>query len=302
MGIRNRCSGAGTIAGFVLADLPGRSICSFRPARNAREQRKGDQLREGTTRQRPLGTGKRLWQARNLVLALLVGLIGFSGIKPAAAASSYIDTDVLNLRTEPGVWASVVTQMYQGESISVIDGPTDEGWYQIEYAGNVGWAWGGYLAVNGSLGWDGAPPSTGGNSGGGTTASTIPATSGSISIARATRSLCMRATTRLPPTTLRSATTRPIRNSTPRRPALITSTARTLDARPGPIWGKAFIEYWMAFDGERSNGFHSWSMDANGNVIPGGDGLTGGCVALEPGAAAAVYDWAPIGTRVEIHW
>ena len=67
-------------------------------------------------------------------------------------------------------------------------------------------------------------------------------------------------------------------------------------------WGKAYIEYWMAFDGERSNGFHSWSMDASGNVIPGGDGLTGGCVALAPGDAASVYDWAPIGTRVEIHW
>lgn len=41
--------------------------------------------------------------------------------------------------------------------------------------------------------------------------------------------------------------------------------------------------------------------DANGNVIPGGAGKTGGCVALEPSEAKAL-EWAPIGTRVEIHW
>jgi hypothetical protein len=67
-------------------------------------------------------------------------------------------------------------------------------------------------------------------------------------------------------------------------------------------YGQAFIADWVAFDPDRNNGFHSWSMDGDGNVLPWGDGATGGCVALEPSAAAAVYDFAEIGMRVEVHW
>jgi hypothetical protein len=59
---------------------------------------------------------------------------------------------------------------------------------------------------------------------------------------------------------------------------------------------------WVGFDPSRVNGFHSFSMDENGNVIKGGDGPTGGCVALEPSAAAALYDFADYGMRVEVHW
>ncbi len=257
-------------------------------------------MREETTRQRRHGTGKRLWQA-GMVLALLVGLIGFAGVKPAAAASSYIDTDVLNLRTDPGVWASVITKMYQGESISVIDGPTDDGWYEVDYAGNVGWAWGGYLAVNGSLGWDGAPPSTGGDSGGDIAVSDGPGNKW-IDVNRSSNTVTL-----FEGDNAVASYNASLGYDTSDQGFYSTAsgTYYIFGKNAGLTWtdwGKAYIEYWMAFDGDRSNGFHSWSMDANGNVLPNGDGLTGGCVALEPGAAAAVYDWAPIGTRVEIHW
>ena len=43
-------------------------------------------------------------------------------------------------------------------------------------------------------------------------------------------------------------------------------------------------------------------MDENGNVIEGGDGATGGCVAMDPGLAAALYEFATYGMRVEVHW
>jgi hypothetical protein len=42
-------------------------------------------------------------------------------------------------------------------------------------------------------------------------------------------------------------------------------------------------------------------MDENGNVLPWGDGQTGGCVATEPSAAKEIFDFAYIGMRVEVH-
>lgn len=67
-------------------------------------------------------------------------------------------------------------------------------------------------------------------------------------------------------------------------------------------WGQVYIEDWVGFDPFRQNGFHTYSLDENGKVLRNGDGPTGGCIALEPGAAEFVYDFASIGTRVEVHW
>jgi hypothetical protein len=66
-------------------------------------------------------------------------------------------------------------------------------------------------------------------------------------------------------------------------------------------YANAYIEYWAGFDPERDNGFHAWTMDANGNVIDGGWGPTGGCVATRPEDAAVIFNFVDIGTRVEIH-
>lgn len=62
-----------------------------------------------------------------------------------------------------------------------------------------------------------------------------------------------------------------------------------------------YITHWVGFDWERANGFHSYTKDANGNLVPGGNGPTGGCVALNEAAAQAVYNFAFPGMRVEIH-
>ena len=67
-------------------------------------------------------------------------------------------------------------------------------------------------------------------------------------------------------------------------------------------YANAYIMYWAGFDPARNNGFHAWTMDANGYVIPGGAGTTGGCVATAPADAAASYAFVELGTRVEIHW
>jgi hypothetical protein len=67
-------------------------------------------------------------------------------------------------------------------------------------------------------------------------------------------------------------------------------------------WAKGYIQYWVAFDPDRYNGFHGYTMNKRGNVIDGGSGPTGGCVALDPDFAAVVYEFATFGTRVEVRW
>jgi len=67
-------------------------------------------------------------------------------------------------------------------------------------------------------------------------------------------------------------------------------------------YANAYFTYWAGFDPNRYNGFHSWTMDATGRVLPGGGGPTAGCVSLSPEEAKIVYSFVKIGTRVEIHW
>lgn len=67
-------------------------------------------------------------------------------------------------------------------------------------------------------------------------------------------------------------------------------------------YARAYIMYWIGFDSTRDNGFHGWTMDRFGNVMPGGSGSTWGCVATNPADASAIYSFTSLGTRVEIHW
>lgn len=99
-----------------------------------------------------LGGSRRLL----LLVALLVGLASLSA--PAvghAAQDAYVATDVLYLRAEPGTDGAVLAEMYDGEYVAVIDGPSEHGWYYVDYAGINGWAHGKYLSISGSGGWAG---------------------------------------------------------------------------------------------------------------------------------------------------
>jgi hypothetical protein len=62
------------------------------------------------------------------------------------------------------------------------------------------------------------------------------------------------------------------------------------------------METWVGFDPHRRNGFHTWSMDERGAVLPDGAAPTGGCVALDPAAAEQLFAFVAVGTRVEVHW
>ena len=67
-------------------------------------------------------------------------------------------------------------------------------------------------------------------------------------------------------------------------------------------WGQAWIRDSVGFDPDRQNGFHTYSMDAGGAVLPNGAAPTGGCVALDPAAADALFAFVTIGTPVVVHW
>jgi hypothetical protein len=227
-----------------------------------------------------------------LALAMLALLTPSTNV--AAASDGYIDTDVLNLRDSPSTDGSILTQMWQGEYVAVVDGPTGDGWYQVEYQGTLGWAYGGYLSIDGVGGWA-SDAGVGGVS---------SASSGErwIDFNRSSQTV-----------TLYEGDTAVASywgavgwdGSSDGFYATAIGTYYVYD-KYAPIawtdWGQTYIKYWVGFDASRSNGFHSYSLDANGNVLPNGAGATGGCIATDLGAAAAIYDFAEIGTRVEVHW
>lgn len=67
-------------------------------------------------------------------------------------------------------------------------------------------------------------------------------------------------------------------------------------------YGNAWIRYYVEFDPSRANGFHSYSLEANGEYAVRANAPTAGCVALDLWAAEFLYNFATIGTRVEVHW
>ncbi len=67
-------------------------------------------------------------------------------------------------------------------------------------------------------------------------------------------------------------------------------------------YADAYFRHWAGFDSDRFNGFHSWTMDSEGDVLNGGWGTTAGCVATAPADAETIYWFVDIGTRVEVHW
>ncbi|CAN5581763.1 hypothetical protein BH23CHL5_BH23CHL5_21450 [soil metagenome] len=237
----------------------------------------------------PLAAARRI--GLTAAVAILIALAGAlsTGTPPASAYSDgWVNTDVLNLRDGPGTWAGVVLRMWNGEYVGVLSGPTDDGWYKVEYRGTVGWSYGAYLLMNGSAGW-------GGSGGGG---------SGErwADVNRSTRMVTLYEGNTVVASYWSSLGWDQSNDgfyATANGTYYVYNKHRDL---AWTDWGQAYIKYWIGFDPYRYNGFHSYSLDASGNVLPNGDGATGGCVALPLWAAEIVFDFLSIGSRVEVHW
>ncbi len=224
-----------------------------------------------------------------IILAMVMSLAMGASLA-AAYSDGYVSTDVLNLRDGPGTWAGVIDQMWDGEYIGVLSGPTDDGWYKVDYSGTVGWAYGSYLRVNGGAGWGG------GNGGGDYSAEQW------VDVNRSTRMVTLYEGNTAAGSYWASFGWDESSNGFY---ATAIGTYYVYSMNSGLTWtdwGQAYIKYWIAFDPSRYNGFHSYSLDAYGNVLPNGDGATGGCVALPLWAADILYNFVSIGTRIEVHW
>jgi uncharacterized protein YraI len=288
----------------------------------------------------------------------LIFVLAFAALTAQEAhgeSSAFVNTDVLNLRDGPGTWATIVNQMWQGEPVTILDGPTSDGWYQVSYYGQVGWAYGAYLGF-GDGGWGGGGVGGMGVSAwvntdalnmraGASTATAVldvlyqgeevlvtggdvngfvpvsahginawvwsgylawdgPVASGPehwIDVDRSSRTVTLYVGDE-PIASYRASL-----GFDPSPDGFYSTAIGTyyVYSKYGPLsytpWADAYITYWVGFDPSRVNGFHSWTMDENGNVLPWGDGLTGGCVATEPSAAKEIFDFAYIGMRVEVH-
>src|SRR5687767_2510507 len=94
------------------------------------------------------GGGVARWRYRAVVVSVLVALIGGSALGPArggAQAAAIVAADQVNLRVEPGTGAAVIGVLALWQPVTVLGGPTEDGWYQIQSGGLSGWSYGGFL-------------------------------------------------------------------------------------------------------------------------------------------------------------
>ncbi|MEZ4503435.1 MAG: L,D-transpeptidase [Dehalococcoidia bacterium] len=61
-----------------------------------------------------------------------------------------------------------------------------------------------------------------------------------------------------------------------------------------------FIDWWVGFDSERDNGFHSFLLDEHGAVVDDSTGrVSNGCIRTA--AAEVIFDFAEVGMPVLVH-
>ena len=273
---------------------------------------------------------------RRVVLLAALVVLAAATLPDAAAAqqAATVDADVLNVRAEPGFWSPALGQAWYGQSVSVFQGPTPDGWYQIEAGGAVGWVHGWYLLFGGVLGWsaptDAAPPpdpwtasAASVPSGVGGPIAPVPDAGGASPATQPQPLDGWTAPLPLERWVDVNRTTQTVTLYEGGAPVAGYWGAMGVDRSDAgffatavgtyyvyekyadlsyTIWGQSWVRNWVGFDPHRLNGFHGYSMDWSGRVLPGGAGPTGGCVALDPWAAEQLFNFVQLGTRVEVHW
>ena len=228
---------------------------------------------------------------------------GSSGTSSAAdsanlwswTAWAMVDADSLNVRADASGGAAVVDKYSAGDWIQVI-GNDVNGFSPIDYYGNVGWVASKYLS------WDGTfQYASVGQTGGGASSEAAASAEHWIQINGATGQVDLMVGNSVQATYWGSVgydTSSDGFYSTANGTFYVYAMYQPLGYTK---WADAYITHWIGYDSYRSNGFHSYSKDASGNVLPNGAGKTGGCVALPAGAIQAVWDFAYIGMRVVVY-
>ncbi len=217
-------------------------------------------------------------------------------VSGASGAAVWVNTDYLNIRSDASLSASVYDVAPSGTEFWTAGDPVN-GFVPVYYGNGVGWLWGGYLSWNGNV-----TAAVGGDSGGGATAAPNTAPEHWIDVDRSTGVVSLMVGDQAQATFQGSMgfdLSAEGFYSTAIGTYHVYSIYLPLSYTP---FAKAYISGWVGFDPDRQNGFHSYTKDANGNIVPGGDGATGGCVALAPGDIDQLDNFATIGMRVTIHW
>lgn len=216
------------------------------------------------------------------------------------SAWAMVDADSLNVRSDASANASVIDHYGPGEWIEVI-GNDVNGFSPINYGGSVGWVASKYLSWDGEFNY--ATVSSSSSNSGGSGGGTAPSSGGEhwIDVNASTGRVTLYIGNTVQATYWGSVGFDRSADgfySTAVGTYYVYSMHQSLAYTK---WADAYITQWVGFDPSRFNGFHSYSKDANGNVLPNGAGKTGGCVALPAGAAQAVFDFSFYGMRVEVH-
>jgi hypothetical protein len=231
-----------------------------------------------------------------LCLALLAAVLG-APREVAAGDLAAVGTDVLNIRAEPTIDSPVVAQAVWGEILDVWWGPSEEGYYEVMYGDVHGYASGAYIVFDGGVGG---------------TVATVTDDAAVAGVSSSNRWIDVDRSSGLVTLYEDNVAVYTVWGAMGWEQtdsgfyATANGTYYVREREEGLTWtpwGRAYVTHYVEFDSYRSNGFHSYSLDQNGYLVPGGgNGPTGGCVAIAPWAIEQVYDFAVIGTRVEVHW
>jgi len=217
------------------------------------------------------------------------GAVGGGSAAPVGGSGGWaiVDADSLNVRGDASTDAAVWDSFSSGESVQVIGDPVN-GFYPIDYYGGTAWVAADYLSWNGAVAAPAQPEAA------------VQAEQW-IDVNRSTGLVTLYEGDDVYAVYWGSL-------GYDRSDYGYNSTAvgsfrvyRMHQPLEYTAFANAYITDWVGFDSERLNGFHSWTRDADGNVTPNGAGWTAGCVGLEPSQARALYDFAYIGMRIEVH-
>ncbi len=214
----------------------------------------------------------------------------------SGGSSAIVNADSLSVRTDASFDAGILGYLPGGDGVDIIGDPAN-GFVPIAYGGGLGWVYVDYLDWDGSVSYSSA--------GVGGMTSAVPEASVSaehwIDVNRSNGAVTLYIGD-VPQATYWGSLSYDTSDGGFYTTASGTyHVYRMYEPLAYTAYAKAYITDWVGFDPERDNGFHSWTKDANGNVLPNGAGNTGGCVGLEPGSAEAVFNFSFMGMRVVIH-
>lgn len=222
-------------------------------------------------------------------------------VSGASGATVWVNTDYLNIRSDASLAASIDDVAVNGDQFTTAGDPVN-GYQPIYYGNGVAWVWAGYLSWDGPAAAAPAQPAVGGDSGGGANAAPAGGAEHWVDVNRSTGAVSLMIGDQAQATFYGSMGFDQSSDgfySTAIGTYYVYSIYLPLSYTP---YAKAYISGWVGFDSSRDNGFHSYTKDANGDIVPGGSGATGGCVALAPGDIDQLDNFAFIGMRVSIHW